>query len=242
MLNFLKKFRRNNMKNTQYFKYAFGEIILVVVGILIALTINDLNQELKNRKIHDRMTSSLSTEFQVNLEQIETVKHFQEESLRATYSILNLMKNSNTYSQDSLTSWIARLGNNWSYDAQNGVLKSVISSSEIHLIRNDYLKNLLFGWEGLTLDLQEEQERAFDAFERINLFLEEHIQIADAIYFYRDKLPTSKFESDFDFLFNSPQFEDLLINRGLYLLDQLEELKTLENTNLLIIQLLKDKA
>ena len=41
MLNFLRRFRRKNMKGTQYIKYAMGEIILVVIGILIALSINN---------------------------------------------------------------------------------------------------------------------------------------------------------------------------------------------------------
>lgn len=240
MLNFLRKLRRKNMKG-KYWKYAIGEIMLVVVGILIALTINDLNQGLKDRKTHSRMTANLLTEFKANLKQIETVQGYQEESLQAAYYLLNLIKSTGAYDLDSLSKWIGKVGNNWSYDAQIGVLNSAMSSSEIHLIRNDSLKNLLYGWEGLTLDLKEEQENAFSAFERLNLFLEEHIQIADAIYFYVDRFPKSKFDSDFDALFESPQFEDLLINRGIYLLDQLEELKRLKATNQLIIQLLSEE-
>jgi len=37
-------------KTGKYFKYAIGEIILVVIGILIALQINNWNEELKNQK------------------------------------------------------------------------------------------------------------------------------------------------------------------------------------------------
>ena len=35
-------------KNASYYKYAFGEIILLVLGILIALSINNWNEERKN--------------------------------------------------------------------------------------------------------------------------------------------------------------------------------------------------
>ena len=38
-------------KTGKYFKYAIGEIILVVIGILIALQINDWNQYKKDRKL-----------------------------------------------------------------------------------------------------------------------------------------------------------------------------------------------
>ena len=36
-------------KTGKYFKYAFGEIILVVIGILIALQINNWNENRKNK-------------------------------------------------------------------------------------------------------------------------------------------------------------------------------------------------
>jgi len=36
-------------KTGKYFKYAIGEIILVVIGILIALSINNWNEQRKNR-------------------------------------------------------------------------------------------------------------------------------------------------------------------------------------------------
>jgi len=50
MLNFLRKLRRNNM-NSKYFKYAIGEIILVVLGILIALSVNNWNEERKEKTL-----------------------------------------------------------------------------------------------------------------------------------------------------------------------------------------------
>lgn len=52
MLKFFRKIRRNLLsdgKTEKYFKYAIGEIILVVIGILIALQINNWNENRKNR-------------------------------------------------------------------------------------------------------------------------------------------------------------------------------------------------
>jgi hypothetical protein len=48
MIKFFRKIRYDLMeqnKTSKYFKYAIGEIILVVIGILIALSINNWNQE-----------------------------------------------------------------------------------------------------------------------------------------------------------------------------------------------------
>ena len=52
MIKFFRKIRQNLImenKTTKYFKYAIGEIILVVIGILIALSINNWNENSKSK-------------------------------------------------------------------------------------------------------------------------------------------------------------------------------------------------
>jgi len=54
MIKFFRKIRYDLMeknKTGKYFKYAIGEIVLVVIGILIALSINNWNEDRKNRKL-----------------------------------------------------------------------------------------------------------------------------------------------------------------------------------------------
>lgn len=51
MIKFFRKIRYSLMsenKTGKYFKYAIGEIVLVVIGILIALQINNWNESRKN--------------------------------------------------------------------------------------------------------------------------------------------------------------------------------------------------
>jgi len=57
MLNFLRNLRRE--PSSKYLKYALGEIFLVVVGILIALWINNLNEGRKEKAYEKRMLSEL---------------------------------------------------------------------------------------------------------------------------------------------------------------------------------------
>ncbi len=59
MIKFFRNIRKNLLaegKTTKYFKYAIGEIILVVIGILIALSINNWNE---NRKTNIKIRNSL---------------------------------------------------------------------------------------------------------------------------------------------------------------------------------------
>jgi hypothetical protein len=51
-------------KTSKYFKYAIGEIFLVVIGILIALQINDWNEHRKNQTLEKRYIAELRSDLQ----------------------------------------------------------------------------------------------------------------------------------------------------------------------------------
>ncbi|MGF1557254.1 DUF6090 family protein [Paucihalobacter sp.] len=64
MIKFFRKIRQNLLnegKTSKYFKYAIGEILLVVIGILIALQINNWNEVRKqNLSVKQSLNSLLS--------------------------------------------------------------------------------------------------------------------------------------------------------------------------------------
>lgn len=73
MIKFFRKIRYDLMeknKTGKYLKYAFGEIILVVIGILIALQINNFNNGRQEMKIEQSYLLSLQSEYETNLEKI----------------------------------------------------------------------------------------------------------------------------------------------------------------------------
>ena len=49
-MKFLRLFRSQSTNTKDYIKYAVGEVFLVVIGILIALSVNNANEERKLRK------------------------------------------------------------------------------------------------------------------------------------------------------------------------------------------------
>ncbi|MCB0461581.1 MAG: DUF6090 family protein [Flavobacteriaceae bacterium] len=53
MIKFFRHIRKSLLmenKTGKYFKYAIGEIVLVVIGILIALSINNWNEKRKTEE------------------------------------------------------------------------------------------------------------------------------------------------------------------------------------------------
>jgi hypothetical protein len=60
-------------KTGKYFKYAIGEIILVVVGILIALQISNWNEEKKERKIEIDYVISLIEDLKIDTSKLSVL-------------------------------------------------------------------------------------------------------------------------------------------------------------------------
>ncbi len=95
MIKFFRKIRQqmlNENKTGKYLKYAIGEIVLVVIGILIALSINNWNE---NRKEEVILKSNLSTILEVlknDKAQLSTLIESREESTKQSTSIINSYK------------------------------------------------------------------------------------------------------------------------------------------------------
>jgi hypothetical protein len=76
MIPFFRRIRKNmadDNRPLKYARYAVGEIVLVVLGILIAIQINDWNDHRKDRLKKKNLLKSLEVEFIQNLEQLDTV-------------------------------------------------------------------------------------------------------------------------------------------------------------------------
>ena len=242
MLRFFRKIRFEIMEKNKpgkYLKYAIGEIVLVVIGILIALQINNWNEA---RKDHDKkmaLLNSLKVEFTLNLEQLDSVMYYDKLVVKSTYWFLHLdPESAAAKNTDSLrerlqhTSWL------WTFDAQNGALRSGISSGNIHLIKNDSLINLLFSWQDIVADAKENEDRSIDLRLKSNYVLDRYIRIIDYRKIIHPDLGISKFQSDYFALINDPVFEDYISERYTFMQDALNELYLVRNQNLKILELL----
>jgi len=74
MIPFFRKIRKkmaDDNRPLKYMRYAIGEIVLVVVGILIALQINNWNEEKKLSKLEMELLSDLASDLESDLILIE---------------------------------------------------------------------------------------------------------------------------------------------------------------------------
>ena len=151
MIKFFRKTRQKLLmqnKTSQYFKYAIGEILLVVVGILIALYINNWNESRKDRIKERAILKELHKDFKENLREFNTLKSIHINSLKASEKFKYYINHSDLFSvKDSIAKYYFSAFNSTSYTPSNGVVESLISSGEYKIIKNDTLRNYLISWK-----------------------------------------------------------------------------------------------
>jgi uncharacterized protein DUF6090 len=96
MIKFFRKIRQNLLsagKTGKYFKYAIGEIVLVVIGILIALGINNWNENRKTEAKTKQFLTSLKSDLRNDLNEITEVAEDQIVRSKAITDAIELSKN-----------------------------------------------------------------------------------------------------------------------------------------------------
>ena len=113
MIKFFRQIRYKLMsenKTSKYFKYAIGEIILVVIGILIALQINNWNEAKKTKQKEELALLEILSDLEYSIKDLERTNYLKElgiSEIRFTNSqILNeyetVIKNINTYLSEDI--------------------------------------------------------------------------------------------------------------------------------------------
>lgn len=157
MIKFFRKIRYDLMeknKTGKYLKYAFGEIILVVIGILIALSINGWNEGRKDRMKEQVILEQLKEEYESNLMQLENKIKMRNIVIESSRNILSYIDDPGAVTNDSILHNLARGGLRPTYDP---IQNDLVISNELSLIQNDKLRKLLSQWESNYHQVNEEE-------------------------------------------------------------------------------------
>ena len=97
MINFFRKTRKklaDDNRPLKYMRYAIGEIVLVVVGILIAIQINNRNEAKKNELMVHHLFEDVLDELAMNIKRVDSLARFYEKKDSIYYLV---MQNKLTY-------------------------------------------------------------------------------------------------------------------------------------------------
>lgn len=139
MIKFFRKIRFNLMsenKSGKYLKYAVGEIILVVIGILIALQINNWNenrkQNIKERFILERLLIDLNSDMDLVTYQIEKAKLFNKQMMLCIDVILDKKQIALNQFVENLSPLLTILA----FDQNRTTFDNIVSTGQIEFLQN----------------------------------------------------------------------------------------------------------
>lgn len=152
MISFFRKIRQNLLQHNQvsrYLIYALGEIILVVIGILIALQVNNWKDERKEEKEILNYIQSIKKDIEADISLFDQIINSLNEQVISGNYIVPIMESENPIIQDSLTfilrfnemttaNIITKQNTTWDYVNSSGLISRMVDPKLNELLQQYY--------------------------------------------------------------------------------------------------------
>ncbi len=191
MIKFFRRIRQRLLaenKFSKYLLYAIGEIVLVVIGILIALQINNLNEDHKERVLEKSTLIEIQKSLTLDIRQFEAQIEDQLQSAHLATILLNHIKDKKPYTHDLDRLW-ERVIRYFFVDFNTSAFK-LLESRGIDLIKNEVLRKKIVDHYNLE---QTKMKRSSE--------VSEHLSNENLVYFFDRVYPeiTPEFGKNFDY-------------------------------------------
>ncbi len=236
MIKFFRRIRYDLMeknKTGKYLKYAIGEIVLVVIGILIALSINSWNQNRLDQLDKKEILSKLHLEFQVNKKILQDYKLTNEKSMNSNIALLSLIgETREALSKQNLDSLFYETYQGYELAFTENAIKNIVQGGLLNLFKDEEMTSLLNQWNSLSA-IRENRLNKLDSWNNgysipyLMPYISFKEMDANANFRWTGK---SKVKPDYYPLFQKIEFENLIENSLWYqqnLNDRLEETEVL---------------
>lgn len=135
-------------KTFKYFKYAIGEILLVVIGILIALQINNWNEQRKMDIKEDIYLKGLKVDLEQSKSALARVIKKSERVAKIVDTLAYMMKiNGEALTPRQIDSLMGGSTGFTVFMPSEGVVKDIIGSGKLDMINNNELRKKIASWE-----------------------------------------------------------------------------------------------
>lgn len=142
---------------SRYLLYAIGEIILVVVGILLALQINSWNQQRIDNNKEIELLGDLKAEFRYNLTELEESININKKVSQSCIELTEIIRaNTIDEKRDKVDELLIAIGNFNSFDARTGVSSEIVNSDKLSILKNEVLRRQLSNWLTFIIDCEED--------------------------------------------------------------------------------------
>ena len=139
MIKFFRKIRQDLLskgKTGKYLQYAIGEIVLVVIGILIALSINNWNEGQSKRNAELNFYRNTKQQLLDDADNIASeLEHNILLNKQFSYAIKLIQANDKS-KKDSLGKIAVKLIDYSDFDGQGNIYETMVNSGDVKLLRS----------------------------------------------------------------------------------------------------------
>jgi hypothetical protein len=179
MIKFFRKIRQGLLtenKFSKYLIYAIGEIILVVIGILIALSINTWNDQKKNTESEHRYYCRILEDFELDKQLIVELSEKANNRIVTSKEILLELDSGTKDKHYLLNKFLVAIRSD-TYIPRNVTFKDLISSGNLKLLNDVTVKNSLIQYYSELENKQDQMKQNRDEsvkkiFELVNTSIE----------------------------------------------------------------------
>ena len=139
MIKFFRKIRRRLLtenKFSKYLIYAIGEIVLVVIGILIALSINNKNDDFIKRKAEKNFYRNIKQQLLGDAQNIESQIQYNLIHTKQFKHAIDIIASNDRHQKDSLGKIAVNLPNYSDFARQGNIYETMVNSGDIKILRN----------------------------------------------------------------------------------------------------------
>lgn len=245
MINFFRKKRKklaDDNKSIKYARYAIGEIVLVVIGILIALSINSWNEQRKMNLQEQVLLKGLEIEFTINLNRLEKVIKLHQKSIESANEIMTYFNQDiSAIPEAKFDSLQYHMENTWTFNPRKGLLNSAIASGEINLISNVELKNQLASFEDMVNDIEEEIQEIRLLGAKLTSIINEYINMGKQNEIGYEAFVNEGFQSDYNRFFKDIRVYNIINNETSWSFDLLDEETEIMQSTERILELIAEE-
>ena len=161
MIKFFRKIRQRLLlenRLSKYSLYAVGEILLVVIGILIALQIHNQNDLRKERLKEIHYLENIKTDLNINLLEMDRYLDIRTESIEGANRILEHFEGKPITDYSAFNADGVRIYNWQKFWQNNNTFQELVNSGNLALISNDAIKKSLFDIESIYKKMKSEED------------------------------------------------------------------------------------
>lgn len=151
MIKFFRHIRKQLLgegKTGKYFKYAIGEILLVMIGILLALQVNNWNENKKSLERETIYLQGLKEDFIISQKALDRViKKSDRVEETIAYLIDIIKQNPSKVKAENMDSLLLSSSGYTIFMSSEGVINDIIGSGQLGLIKNVYIRKEIASWE-----------------------------------------------------------------------------------------------